>query len=307
MRFLIVGAGALGGYFGGRLLAAGQDVSFLLRERRAAQIAQTGLNIKSDLGDLHFPKPPVVLAQSLNEHFDVILVGCKAYDLDATMDSIAPAVGPNTMILPLLNGLRHLDALAQRFGQARVLGGFCFISAALDAQGTVQHLGDYHILCYGEQDGTRTPRIEALEQAFVQANFTAQLSPDILQAMWEKWISIAALAGITCLMRGSIGDIVNAGGADIALALYEECCAIAAHNGHVPGEAGLERARKLLTAPGSQLTASMFKDMQRGALTEADHILGELIRRSEDARQCPLLRTAYAHIKVYEGQHAVAG
>ncbi|WP_018610094.1 ketopantoate reductase family protein [Uliginosibacterium gangwonense] len=301
MRFLIVGAGALGGYFGGRLLAAGQDVSFLLRERRAAQIAQTGLVIKSGLGDAHFPNPPVVLAKDLNSYFDVILIGCKAYDLESTMDSIAPAVGPNTMILPMLNGLCHLDALAQRFGHERVLGGFCFISAALDSSGVIQHLGDYHILCYGEIDGSRTPRIEALESAFAKVNFTAQLSPDILQAMWEKWISIAALAGITCLMRGSIGAIVEAGAGDIALALYEECCAIAAHNGHAPSAAGVERARNLLTTPGSLLTASMFKDMQRGAVTEAEHIIGELIKRGEDAGKCLLLRTAYAHVKIYEG------
>lgn len=302
MRFLIVGAGALGGYFGGRLLAAGQDVTFLLRERRAAQIAQTGLVIKSGLGDVQIPNPPVVRVKDLNTHFDVILVGCKAYDLQSTMDSIAPAVGPNTMILPMLNGLRHLDVLAQRFGRERVLGGFCFVSAALDGSGVIQHFGDYHILCYGEIDGSRTPRIEALEAALAKANFTAQLSSDILQAMWEKWISVAAFAGITCLMRGSIGEIVEAGAGDISLALYEECCAIAAHNGHAPSAAGVERARHLVAAPGSVLTASMFKDMQRGAATEADHIMGELIKRSEDPAKCPLLRTAYAHVKIYEAQ-----
>ena len=151
MRFLVVGAGALGGYFGGRLLAAGGDVTFLLRPGRAAQIARNGLVIRSGAGDLTLPSPPRVLAEDIGAPYDVVIVGCEAYDLAQTMESFAPAVGPDTAILPVLNGMRHLDQLAARFGGDKVLGGYCMISATLDAEGTVVHFGDMHGLSFGER------------------------------------------------------------------------------------------------------------------------------------------------------------
>src|SRR6201995_5326240 len=112
MRILVVGAGAIGGFFGGRLLAAGRNVTFLVRERRAAQLARTGLVIKSKLGDVSLPAPPLVSAETLKAPYDVVLLACKAFDLDGALAAFAPAVGPNTAILPLLNGLAHLDALS---------------------------------------------------------------------------------------------------------------------------------------------------------------------------------------------------
>jgi 2-dehydropantoate 2-reductase len=116
MRVLVVGAGAIGGYFGGRLLEAGRDVTFLVRPRRAAELAQTGLVIRSKLGDMNLPAPPTVTSDTLRQAFDLVILSCKAYDLDDAMTSFAPAVGPETVILPLLNGMRHLDALEARFG-----------------------------------------------------------------------------------------------------------------------------------------------------------------------------------------------
>jgi 2-dehydropantoate 2-reductase len=116
MRILVVGAGAVGGYFGGRLLEAGRDVTFLVRTRRAGELAEHGLTIRSPLGDFHRPSPPVVSPEALAGPFDLVLLSCKAYDLDGAMESFARAVGDGTTILPLLNGMRHLDALADRFG-----------------------------------------------------------------------------------------------------------------------------------------------------------------------------------------------
>jgi hypothetical protein len=149
MRYLVVGAGALGGYFGGRLLEAGRDVTFLLRPGRAQALARTGLVIRSRFGDATLAAPPSVLKEDLRTPFDVVVVGCKAYDLAETMDAFAPAVGPQTAILPLLNGMAHFDALTARFGAERVLGGLCMISAALDAAGAVQHFNDFHVLVFG--------------------------------------------------------------------------------------------------------------------------------------------------------------
>src|SRR5690606_34553408 len=156
----------LGGYFGGRLLAAGQDVEFLVRPRRAAQLREHGLSIRSPLGNLDLPAPPLRLAEEIEAPYDVVLVGCKAYDLPHTMDSFAAAVGPDTAILPLLNGMQHLELLSQRFGRPKVLGGVCLISAALDTGGTVLHLNNTHTLRFGELDGRHTPRIDAIASAF---------------------------------------------------------------------------------------------------------------------------------------------
>jgi 2-dehydropantoate 2-reductase len=314
LRFLIVGAGALGGYFGARLIEAGQDVTFLLRPRRAAQLAATGLIVKSRFGDLALPAPPHVLAEDIAAPYDVVVIGCKAYDLAATMASVAPAVGPGTSILPLLNGMQHLDALSARFGAGRVLGGLCLISATLDAQGQVLHLNDLHELTFGERDGTRSDRVQRIEAAFADARCVARASSEIEQEMWEKWVFIAAAAGITCLMRAAIGDIVAAGAADLAAALFDECAAIAALHGHAPRAAAQARGKATLTAAGSPIMASMARDIARGAPTEGDHILGDLLQRGDSASALPsvaaspsILRIAHAHVKAYEARRAREG
>lgn len=305
MRFLVVGAGALGGFFGGRLLQSGADLTFLLRPRRAAQLAATGLVIKSPKGDLRLPAPPSVQADAIGGPYDVVIVACKAYDLAETMESFAPAVGPRTAILPLLNGMRHLDALAERFGKEHLLGGLCMISAALDAEGAVVHYNELQELVYGELDGSRSARLQAIEAVFAKAQFDSRASDAILQDMWEKWVFIASAASMTCLMRGSIGDIVKAGGAPIAMAMFDECAAIAKHNGHPPRPGHVERGHAVLTAAGSAMTASMFKDMERGARIESDQIVGDLLRRAPGGAAdpaSPLLRVTLAHLKTYEAR-----
>lgn len=229
VRILVVGAGSIGGYFGGRLLAAGRNVIFLVHARRATQLAQTGLLIRSQRGNLDIPAPPTITAETLHaadgvqgarEPFDLILLSVKAYNLQAAMDDFAPAVGPHTLILPLLNGMRHLELLDERFGADRVLGGQCLISTTLDPDGRIVHFGEVASLSFGarnlsngSRDGSRSERVKAIETALAVAGFDSRLSAAIVQEMWEKWVSIAALAGITCLMRATIGDIVGAGGA----------------------------------------------------------------------------------------------
>ena len=173
MRILVVGAGAIGGYFGGRLLQAGRDVTFLVRRRRSEQLARTGLSIRSQIGDVDLPAP-TVMAEQLRNPFDLILLSCKAYDLEDAMASFAPAVGPNTAILPLLNGMRHIDQLVERFGEQAVLGGQCVISTTLNEDGRILHLNDAHTLTFGECDGSLTPRVEAIAAEFCGAGFDAQ-------------------------------------------------------------------------------------------------------------------------------------
>jgi 2-dehydropantoate 2-reductase len=308
MRILVVGAGALGGYFGGRLKEAGRDVTFLVRPRRAEQLAKAGLIVRSPKGDVSIAAPPTVLAENLRGPFDLILLSCKAYDLQSAMDSFAPAVGPKTAILPLLNGMKHMDALAARFGAAAVLGGQCVISATLDGEGHVLHLNDLHFLSYGEQDGAKSPRVQAIAETFSGAKFDSQLSTAIRQEMWEKWAIIASMAGITCLLRGAVGDIVAAGAGKEAMDIYAECCAIATKNGFAPGESARKRSTAMLTTPGSTFAASMLRDIERGAPIEADHIIGDLLARggagksSASAGDYPLLQIAYAHLRTYDAR-----
>jgi 2-dehydropantoate 2-reductase len=303
LRILIVGAGGVGGYFGGRLLEAGQDVTFLVRKQRASEMAQTGLKISSRFGDVAFKKPPILIADELSEPFDLILLTCKAYDLDDAMASFAGAVGPSAAILPLLNGIRHLEVLDARFGAKRVLGGACYIFASRGNDGEVLHKNDVHTVVLGERDGTRSPRVEAIVAAFSGAKFDHRLSDAIMQEMWEKWVFVATVAGITCLMRAAIGDVARAGASDLANALFEECAGIAATQGFSPRFDFLDRTRRILNAPESPLMASMLHDIEKGAPVEADHILGDLLRRSDELKDSrSLLRITYALLKAYEAR-----
>ncbi len=304
MRILVVGAGAIGGYFGGRLLEAGRDVTFLVRQERARRLKETGLSIRSRFGNVDLPAPTMT-ADALHAPFDLVLLSCKAYDLEGAMELFAPAVGAETAILPLLNGMRHLDLLEQRFGRGAVLGGQCLISVTLDADGRVLHLNDSHSVSFGERDGADSERVRAIASALSGARFEARASREIVQEMWEKWVFIATGAGITCLMRSAVGDIVAAGAADLATGLLDECAAVAARAGYPPREAALQRSRTVFTAAGSGLTASMLRDVERGARTEADHVLGDLLRRGgELAGPRSLLRIAYAQLCAYESRRA---
>ncbi len=303
MRILVVGAGAIGGYFGGRLLQAGRDVTFLVRPRRAAQLKQYGLSIRSSTGNWDLADPPTVQSEDLRQPFDLVLLSCKAYDLEGAIQSFAAAVGPGTMILPLLNGLRHLDVLEAKFGTDAVLGGQCVISASLDEQGRIVHLNDSHTITFGERAGPRSARTTAILAQLKDARFDTTLSEFVLLEMWEKWTFIASGAGITCLMRSAIGDIVTAGGKDMTSALIDECAGIAKSAGFAPRVESLNRTRAALTTPGSLITASMLRDMERGAQTEVEQILGDLLRRRGSTNEsASMLRVAYVHVKAYEAR-----
>ena len=304
MRVLVVGAGAIGGYFGGRLLQAGRDVTFLVRPRRADQIRKNGFAIRVAAGGADELDARAIVSEQIEGPYDLVLVCCKAYDLESAMDGFAPAVGPETTILPLLNGLRHLDLLSERFGASRLVGGQCVITATLDERGHAVLLGPTATLTFGELDGTLSRRTDAIVTTMQDAGFAVQVSNAVVLEMWEKWVLLATFAGMTCLMRGAIGDIVAAGAAGLTEALLEECRRIAASQDQVIRPEVLQRIRTLLTQANSTIMASMLRDLERGARTEVDHVLGDLLhRQSELAVTSPsLLRTAYLHLKTYEAR-----
>jgi 2-dehydropantoate 2-reductase len=304
MKVLVIGAGAVGAYFGARLLEAGVDTTFLVRPNRQAQLRQ-GLSVRSPKGDIRVTAPPTITADRVHKGYGLILLSCKAYDLAGAIESFAPAVGPETAILPVLNGMRHLDELKQRFGTGPILGGQCQIAATLGEDGGVVHLNETHQLSCGELAGPRTARVEAIGAVLSKAKFESRLSEAILQEMWEKWVFIASLAGSTCLMRGTVGDIVRSGGADLLRRMLRECAAIAQGQGFAPRPQPLGRAEAVLTDADSTLTASMLRDLERGARTESEHIIGDLLRRGGRARtELSLLGVAYAHLKTYELRRA---
>jgi 2-dehydropantoate 2-reductase len=305
MRILVVGAGAIGGYFGGRLLQSGCDVTFLVRPKRAAELARDGLVIKSPNGDVTLKNPPIVRGDKLNEKFDVVLLSCKAFDLDDAIKSFAPAVGPQTAIIPLLNGMRHLEVLDESFGKDRVLGGQCGIAVMLDEHRHVVQLTPvFQSLSFGERDGTMSNRVRAIAETFAAGNIGSQASENIMQEMWEKWVLLTTLASSTSLMRAAVGHILAApGGREFMLGVRDECSAVAKAADHAPREAFLTRITGMLTTEGSPLTASMYRDIKAGAPVEADHIVGDLIARGDAAKvPVPRLRTAYTHLKAYEKQ-----
>jgi 2-dehydropantoate 2-reductase len=305
MRTLIVGAGALGGYFGAKLIQTGRDVTFLVRPLRARQLAADGLQILSPNGNLSVAQPPVVLAKDLRSAFDLILLSCKAHDLASAMDSFAPAVGPETAILPLLNGMAHMPALDARFGVHCVLGGASNISAVRDPDGTIRHLSALDRLYFGVRDlpagAPPTPRIRAIADTLLNANFEAHLRPTIMQDMWEKWAAIATGAGLTCLMRASVGDIVAAGGAPLARQLLAECASVAASEGFPPAPAFLDQVSRFLTTLGSTFTTSMLRDLESGAPIEAHQIIGDLLDHARrHSLATPLLAVVHAHLRCHE-------
>jgi len=307
MRVLVLGAGGTGGYFGGRLAQSGADVTFLVRPARAAQLDATGLQIRSPLGDADLRVAHVTAdalpALANDRPFDMVLLSCKAYDLDSSIDAIAPAVGENTWVLPILNGLRHYAPLDERFGARRVVGGLCFISAMKGADGEVRHLGQPASITFGERqadgDSARTADFAAL---CAHANVDHVRSMRIARDQWSKFTFLATLAAATCLMRAPVGRIVAAQGGDAFMrALYAECLAVAQVEGEPIDESAQETALATLTAAGSPLKASMLRDLEAGQAVEAMQIVGDMFLRARAAGlEAPMLATAWVHVQAYE-------
>lgn len=306
MRILVLGAGGTGGYFGGRLAQAAVDVTFLVRPARAAQLDAEGLVIRSPLGDAQLPVRHLVAAQLAAaagaEPFDLVLLSCKAYDLDSAIEAIAPAVGEHTAVLPILNGLRHFEALDRRFGAERVLGGLCFISAAKSAGGEVLHMGKPASITFGERAGeAHSARCQAIAAVFARAGVEHKHSTRILADLWIKYSFLTTLAAATCLMRASVGTIIAADGRDFVERLYAECVAVATAAGWPIPAPAQDDALGMLTRAGSPVTASMLRDLESGQRIEGEHIVGDMLRRARAAGQeAPLLSIALSHLRAYE-------
>jgi 2-dehydropantoate 2-reductase len=305
MRIMSLGAGAVGGYFGGRLIEGGADVTFLVRPERKRQLLDHGLRIESQFGDFASPVNAIT-ADEINRPADIVLLTCKAYDLPSAIETIRPGVGSDTAVLPLLNGLAHVDVLNREFGSRRVLGGLAKIASTLLPDGTVKHLNDWRYITFGEQDGSMSPRVLALKEAFDRTSVVASAVPNVMQAMWDKIVHLSTVAGMTCLMRASVGEIARVeGGSELMIRLLETNAEVAAREGYRPSGDFLAEYRALFKDPTSTYTASMLRDLERGGPVEADHILGFMLAkvRSHGLDET-LHRIAYIHVKAYEERRA---
>jgi 2-dehydropantoate 2-reductase len=304
MRILVVGAGAIGGYFGGRLLEKGNDVTFLVREKRNQQISEHGLTLKSIHGDVTLHPKTIVAGEKVSP-FDVVVISTKAYHLEAVISSLSDYIDKTTMILPLLNGISHVSLLKDHFGDNNVIGGLCFIETTLDDQGTILQTSQFHDLVFGELSGEKTERITRLQEAMSGTKANFRLSNNIMKELWHKYLFITTLSGVTTLMRSPIGPIlVGSGGANLAKGLGIELTEIANKIEAPIAPDYQETLFSRINQMGYKMKSSMQRDMEKGLPVEADHLQGYLKQlATQNQITTPILDTVYTNLKVYELQN----
>jgi 2-dehydropantoate 2-reductase len=305
MKILVLGAGGLGGYFGGRLVEAGADVTFLVRPKRREQLRRDGLVIESPVGNARLSVKTVV-AEELKPGYDFVLFTCKAYDLDSAMDAIAPVMDGKCAVLPVLNGLAHFEALDRRFGRGQVLGGTAHINAMLRKDGVILHGDSLNRILFGERDGPKSARAQAIADAFAKTSVDWVFSDDINRDLWSKIAFLCALASCTCLFRANVGEIMaSPGGREAVNRALDANIAIATREGFPPKPGPIDNVRQRLTDPKGNWTASMLRDLESGGPTEADHIVGWMLEKArKHAIDDTILTLAYTHLKAYEARRA---
>jgi 2-dehydropantoate 2-reductase len=304
MRFLIVGAGALGGYYGGVLVKGGADVTFLVRPRRAAQLAERGLVIKTPDGEIATPVK-TVLSGGLEGPYDVVLLACKAYDLDAALADFAPALSPDGAVLPVLNGINHITVLSERLGATRVLGGVVVFLVSLTPEGDVVVPGyGSGQTVFGELTGERSGRCEEIRAALAAGEVQSTISDNIVAEMWAKFCGMGASSTIAALARARAGEFAAApASAQLAAAVFDECAEVAAKEGYPPPGLMRELVLKLWAQAGSNYGPSLLSDMESGRPTEGEHIVGDLVRRADYLGvEVPILRAALCNLQIYEAR-----
>jgi 2-dehydropantoate 2-reductase len=282
-----------------------------VRERRAAQLAANGLVVRSPHGDFTV-RAKYLQQPDLRPGYDLVCLTCKAYDLDSAIEAIRPAVDPAAHVMPLLNGLVHVDRLVAEFGAGRVIGGTCGIQGAMTAEGEVKQLGPIHRIAYGLLPGTSAAaraKLETLHGFYQRTPVDAVLADDILLELWEKFVLLTTMASMTTLMRGGIGDALAADeGEAIVDETLQACAQTAARAGYTVRDKQMAAYRKLLFARGSDFAASMLRDIEGGHRVEADHVVGDMLKRARAADVDPgPLRIAYAHLQAYQARRKREG
>lgn len=301
MRILVVGAGAIGGYFGGRLQEKGEDVTFLVRARRKAQLEATGLNIKSEHGDIEL-KPKLITAEESTDAFDVILLSTKSYHLEGAIRDLRSFTGKDTMIVPLLNGVAHIETLVEAFGEEAVLGGLCFVETTLDGEGTIIQTSPAHQLVYGERDGTMSERMTVLQKIFGGTKADFKASGQISREMWHKYMFITAMSGITTAMESPVGPIMETkSGRNTVEALLKEIGAVMnAMAAPISADASGEQFARI-SGLKPEMKSSMQRDAEKAMPLESGHLQGYLLEKAYAYQiTVPVLETIYTRLVLAE-------
>ena len=299
MKILVLGAGAVGGYFGGRMAEAGMDVTFLVREKRQKKLEKSGLIIKSPKGDFT-TSPNLVTIDNVDGIYDVILFTNKAYDLDEILQSPFP-LKDGSIIIPLLNGYAHMEQLRNKFPNARLFGGIAHIFSTLNDEGEIHHFNDIHSLTFGhlskadETDGRR------FFDSCSSANFSIKYSDDIIVDLWHKWVLITTVAGATTLFNATIGEIASTEhGIAFITDLHDECVTIAKSEKIKVNDDDLAQQRRFLSDKKSTWSSSMRRDMVNKSKIECAHIFLELINIADKNNvECPSLKTVMINGEIY--------
>ena len=304
MKILILGAGSVGGYFGGRMAEAELDVTFLVRPKRKFQLNDKGLIIESIFGNVT-RQVKALEPREISEFYDLIFLSCKAYDLESAMDSIKKAVGSNTSIIPLMNGLAQIEILGKRFGSEKVLGGVCYVGAKFDSDtGVIKHFGDFHRIPFGEIDGGKTERVKSISQLDKSVKFDFEYTADIMQTMWNKCAGQGALSSANILTRSVVGDIMRSSHGRLFLeSVLNEGAAVCNANGFPMSKETFDFYHKIFDTPDSQFATSMLRDLESGNKTEGQHVIGDLVKRAEaQGINIPIIKSALEAIEAYEAK-----
>ena len=303
MKILILGAGGVGGYFGARLIQAGAAVTYLLRDKRHAQIQAEGLVIETPKESFTV-QPKAITKAQLKPEYDLIVLAPKSFDFEDALASLEGASSKG-VFLPFLNGLDHIQQLDAKFGKDRVMGGVAQIAATISPTGAVKQLTDLHMLTVGHRSAAHEKIAREFFALCENAGFDRLYSDNIEQSLWDKWVFLASLAGMTTLCRGHVGKISAAPwGIESTTNFYAESCAIAAANGFPTKESAQKRSLEMLTNVKSTFAASMLRDLTQGNMTEHEHILGQMIQRGvAKGVACPLLKLAHTHLVVEQSKN----
>lgn len=280
MKFAVFGTGGVGGYFGGRLAQAGQDVTFIARREHLAAMTGTGLRVDSIDGDFTvYPVQATDDPRSVGV-VDLVLITVKTWQMDVALEQMRPLIGPETLLLPLLNGVDAPEQLASVFGREHVLGGLCRISSFITGPGHIRHVGIRPILMLGELDNRRTSRIEALKDVLSAIhNTTVEIPPDIQAAMWEKFLIICGLSGVGAVTRQPVGvcRVVPETRAMLTRAI-EETTAVGRACGVALRADVVDRALSRVDFIQPDVIASMHKDIMEGRPSELEAQNGAVVR-----------------------------
>ena len=300
MKVLILGVGGLGGFFGAHLQKTNCDVTFLVRENTKKLILEHGIKILSDFGNFKI-KPVLITKKELKVNYDVVIISCKAYDLDEAINDLKPSQ-KSAVIIPLLNGQAHINKLEKAFKKENIFGGVAHVSSNTNAPGEIRHVGKIKRLSFGPRYKGNEEIANDFYQLCRKADFQTILSENINQDIWEKWIFIATIAGATTLFQTSIDNINTKPNGKIFIQnLWNECINISKENGYELRTESKSLHEDLLLKSDYPFKASMLVDMEKKLMTEHEHIFFEFIKLGKKKKlNTSLLETCYLNMSIYE-------